>query len=571
MSKVLSLLACASLIATAACATPATQVAAPEAAPTAEAGSEGSAYGLFLAGRAAMIGGDNTDASTYLERSAGMSGSASVREQAFIAAVLAGDLDRASDLSPPATASAGVLRLSRLLEAVQSLAKGRGKAAYKALSGDAAWSPHVTAATLLTPWAAASAGDWKGATAEPDTKADRLTFTLASRGRAQLLERAQRYDEAEAVLKTMSAEEGAGAVFAEAYGGFLERRGRHAEALAVYDKMLVAAPDDAGTVALRARALAKKPPPVLPDLRVGASEAMIGSAAAALLAKQTDVGLVYLRFAIALDPQSDEAWLMVGDTLSAQSKPEEARAAYAKVRPDSSAYVQARTRAVWTYSDDTEQPLALALARQTAQAAPASVLAQMTLADVLRTNKRYAESAAVLDTVIASQGKDADWRLYYLRALALDKAGRWTDAERDLKTGLAMRPDEAEMLNYLGYTWITRGERLDEALGMVQKAAAAEPNSGAVIDSLGWAYFSLGQYPKAVEHLERASQLEPADAEINAHLGDAYWRTGRRVEARFQWSKVLSTMKPDAALKAELEARLKDGLAPVAAAKVARN
>ena len=86
-----------------------------------------------------------------------------------------------------------------------------------------------------------------------------------------------------------------------------------------------------------------------------------------------------------------------------------------------------------------------------------------------------------------------------------------------------------------------------------------------MVDSLGWAYFRLGQFPEAVEQLEKASQLEPADAEINAHLGDAYWQAGRRIEAQFQWRKVLATMSPDPELKAGLESRLKSGLETPAA------
>jgi Flp pilus assembly protein TadD len=82
-----------------------------------------------------------------------------------------------------------------------------------------------------------------------------------------------------------------------------------------------------------------------------------------------------------------------------------------------------------------------------------------------------------------------------------------------------------------------------------------------MVDSLGWAYYRLGDYDKAVEKLERAAELEPADPEINHHLGDAYWRVGRRLEARFQWNKVL-TLEPDAATKAAVEAKLESGLGP---------
>ena len=96
---------------------------------------------------------------------------------------------------------------------------------------------------------------------------------------------------------------------------------------------------------------------------------------------------------------------------------------------------------------------------------------------------------------------------------------------------------------------------------MLQRAVALAPGSGAILDSLGWARFRLKDFPGAVRDLERAVFLEAADAEINDHLGDAYWRTGRRVEAKYQWRNVL-TLTPDDKLKARIEQKLKEGLDP---------
>jgi len=96
---------------------------------------------------------------------------------------------------------------------------------------------------------------------------------------------------------------------------------------------------------------------------------------------------------------------------------------------------------------------------------------------------------------------------------------------------------------------------------MVQKAVASDPRSGAMVDSLGWAYYRLGDYKKAVERLEEAVELEAGDPEINNHLGDAYWRVGRKDEAQFQWRRVL-TLKPDDKVKAAAETKLASGLGP---------
>ncbi len=168
-------------------------------------------------------------------------------------------------------------------------------------------------------------------------------------------------------------------------------------------------------------------------------------------------------------------------------------------------------------------------------------------------------SAKILDPLIERKGDHPDWRLLYMRAVDLQESGRWSEAERDLTRALAQDPDEPELLNFLGYSWIDRGERLPEALTMVKKAVSLDPRSGPMVDSLGWAYYRLGDYRRAVEQLEDAVVLEAGDPEINDHLGDAYWRVGRQTEARFQWRRVL-TLEPSDKLKAAVESKLKAGL-----------
>ena len=131
----------------------------------------------------------------------------------------------------------------------------------------------------------------------------------------------------------------------------------------------------------------------------------------------------------------------------------------------------------------------------------------------------------------------------------------WPGAEKDLLHARALAPDEPDVLNYLGYSWADRGERLGEALALLKTAAAKSPNSGAIIDSLGWAYFKVGDLEKAVENLERAVELEPSAADINDHLGDVYAAVGRSLEARYQWQRVL-TLEASDELKASAQAKI---------------
>jgi Flp pilus assembly protein TadD len=330
--------------------------------------------------------------------------------------------------------------------------------------------------------------------------------------------------------------------------------------VALYDAALARNPLDADLAAARARAAARKPAPPLPTIKQGAARAIIAAAVGAVTERQSQIAQAYLQLALRLDPDREEALLLLGDVLAGADDPEAARAAYARIPVGSSSYQAARTKLAWTYQQAGDSETAIRMASEQLKASPGDRLAASTLADMLRANERYAESAAVLDTVIGKGGvSESDWRLLYMRGVALEQSGRSVDAERDLTAALALRPDEPELLNYLGYLWIDRGVRLDEAQRMIEKALATNPRSGAMIDSLAWAYYRKGDYKTAVEKLEQAVELEPADPDINDHLGDAYWRVGRRVEAEFQWRRVL-TLEPDRRRKAEVEAKLANGL-----------
>lgn len=154
------------------------------------------------------------------------------------------------------------------------------------------------------------------------------------------------------------------------------------------------------------------------------------------------------------------------------------------------------------------------------------------------------------------------WRLYYLRAMARFNLGDWPGCEKDLLTAFDMESDDPYLLNFLGYSWIERGENLDRAKGMIEKAVSLKPDDGFITDSLGWAEFQLGSYADAVRHLEHAVTLEPVDSTINDHLGDAYWRVGRKTEARYQWERAAEEEK-DADKAAAIRAKLTDGLKPL--------
>jgi Flp pilus assembly protein TadD len=143
--------------------------------------------------------------------------------------------------------------------------------------------------------------------------------------------------------------------------------------------------------------------------------------------------------------------------------------------------------------------------------------------------------------------------------MSKEKLKQFEGSEADIQTALKLSPEQPELLNYLGYSWVDRGRNIPEALTMLEKARSLRPYDGYIVDSVGWAYYQLGRYEDAAKTLEAAVLLVPGDPTINEHLGDALWRAGRHIDARFQWSHAL-TFADDETDKAALERKLKSGL-----------
>ena len=191
---------------------------------------------------------------------------------------------------------------------------------------------------------------------------------------------------------------------------------------------------------------------------------------------------------------------------------------------------------------------------------PARVGALSALGQLLATAKQYEQAVAVYSEALdrLDRLETHHWPLLYGRGAALERSGRWEQAEHDLQRALELAPAQPFILNYLAYSWIEQGQRLEEARAMAAQAVELRPDNGFIIDSLGWAHYRLGDYETAVETLERAMAAQPGDPVITSHYGDALWRTGRRPEARMQWRNALRA-DPDPELAAEIEWKLEHG------------
>lgn len=176
------------------------------------------------------------------------------------------------------------------------------------------------------------------------------------------------------------------------------------------------------------------------------------------------------------------------------------------------------------------------------------------LAAIYRRNGRDADAEKQLRSWVAVAPDDADARLA-LGAL-LDRTGRFAEAETELRHAIRLDPKSAEALNYLGYSLADRGERLEESLDLIRKALAIDPWNGAYLDSLGWALFKLGRFDEARDPLERAVREFPRDPTVLEHLGDLYERTGDPARARTYWRRALDARPETPAAKDAIEKKI---------------
>jgi len=532
------------------------------------------AYGLYLSGRYlaghAASGGEGDGAEGAHQLAAVQSlipEQPVVREQAFTAALLSGDLDDAARMAPSGSGVSPVLgEAGKLVAVVQAYAHGDAKGAFARLQADPVRAPHARAAVLVQPWIAAAADQWDLALIAPAQGSSDILSQVLRYQRAQLLEIHRQPIEAEAEYKALAGSAAAAATggqpaFRTGYGAFLERRGRRDEALALYDAAIAAGATDPQTAAARARAVAGRPAPVLPTLREGAGGALL--LAAALVANDsTEFSAVYIRLSLNVSP-SDEARLLLGGALAKARMESAARDALAQVSPtDPTAYAAARMQIAGGLVRQDRHEEALGEFRKAAEAAPANPQVAFFLASQLVQLKREDEALALLNGPVLNTADQAA-EVHFLRGAAYEAQKKVPQAEAELWAALQAQPDEPSFLNYLGYLWVDSGTRVAEGAAMIARAHAADPTDGNIQDSLGWAQFRQGQYEEAVANLEEAVTREPANAEINDHLGDAYWQVGRKREAGFQWTRVL-TLEPDAERRAEVEKKLADGLDPTA-------
>lgn len=276
-------------------------------------------------------------------------------------------------------------------------------------------------------------------------------------------------------------------------------------------------------------------------------------------------GLLLTRIADWIAPQSDATRIALARALETNGLPEKAMGQYAAISKDSPYAIPALEGRMELLDGRQRQAEALALVLEAGRQAPNSVAikllqarAQEAVGDVPAAIAIYRSLAEASESSGISPRQQGNYRL--LLASALDQSGDWPGAQRELEKALVAEPNNAQVLNYLGYSLLERGGNTERATAMIKRAHDMNPTSSAITDSLGWAYFLRGDLRQALPLLEQAAKAAGNDAAINEHLGDAYWAAGRRRDARYAWN--VARQAADGNALARLAGKIDTGVPP---------
>lgn len=252
--------------------------------------------------------------------------------------------------------------------------------------------------------------------------------------------------------------------------------------------------------------------------------------------------LIYTRMAAALRADHVDSLLLSAELLENLERYDLATEVYDSVPRDNPSYHAAELGRAEALRRSGREDAAIEVLKQLAKTHGDLPLVHVTLGDALRGMDRFAESIKPYNAAVnlIETPSEQHWIIFFARAIAHERSDMWPEAEADFRKALELRPEQPQVLNYLGYSFLEMQTNYDEALDMIERAVALRPDSGYIIDSLGWGLYRLGRYDEAVGHMEKAVERQPIDPIINDHLGDVYWAVGRKREAEFQWHRALS-------------------------------
>ncbi|MGR3503173.1 tetratricopeptide repeat protein [Pseudaestuariivita sp.] len=520
--------------------------------------SAGGAYadslsGSYLAAQQAMARADFQAAANYFDAALARDATnARMLEQAALADLSLGQVTEAAEIARALEAAGLKSQVADLAITADLAATGAYGALGTRVDGNAGLGPLT--ADLILAWSHLGEGDAESAIMVLDRLAEQAglegfanyhkALLLASLGNNAAAHEVFEANDANVSMRTRRG------IMARAE--VLSQLGRNEDALTLLD-VAFGMPLDPGLAAMRVQLEAGETLPftTIRTPRDGVAEVFFSIAMVLQDEAEDQYTLLYANIAEHIRPELVESTLMIANLLEQLERFDLAIAAYDRVPRSSFAFHIAELGRAEALYDAERADAAVETLKQLAETHGHLSNVHATLGDILRREKEFEAAIAPYDRAIAinAENDEPNWFVYYTRGIVHERTDGWPQAEADFRRALEINPDQPQVLNYLGYSLVEKRIKLDEALGMIETAVEKRPNSGYIVDSLGWVLYRLGRFEEAVHHMERAVELEAVDPVVNDHLGDVYWAVGRELEAQFQWRRALSFITDDTNLE----------------------
>ena len=510
----------------------------------------------FVGARAAELTGDaRRAAALYAILAESEPGNAVIANRAISQAISAGDMSLALRLagSRPAT---NLAPDGRLLLTAERLKAGKARDAIKLLQ----LSEGQADLSFIAPFVAAWDSRKLKQSLELLSQVPQASAVAAyiPEHRALLLLRARKIADAEPfVTRAISAAGGRETRLRLAFADAYVRAGDKARAMA-----MLSASDAALADARRRVAEGRRPGSGIDGAAQAYSELLTALAIDLSRAQVPSLPVAMAQIARYSSPANPAAPVLLGILLSDEDRLDDALIALRTVSdgdPLASQAHDAEVRAL-ARADRLDEALARAAAFVASSSATANDWSR--LGDALDAKARTDEAADAYGRAIAlvqAGGPGPElWQLLLLRGAMLEQKDRWPAAKASLEAARRLAPQNAIILNYLGYAQLEREENVPQAEVMIAEAHRLAPDDASITDSLGWAQFKQGRVDEAISTLQRAAASDPSETEIHEHLGDALYTAGRRFEARYAWRAALVTAEDD--VKTRIEAKISAGL-----------
>lgn len=484
--------------------------------------------------------------------------------RAVTAALTNGDFDEARDLSRQVYKVEKTESMAQTILAIEAFNKGRHSTVSRYVNSNSADITMAIIMSFTEVWNYAANGKYDDAIKAAEKQDGRPFFgELAKLQKAKIYALSGNIDKANALYEELKDSEQSSVENVLSMARFYANSNQTEEAQKLLSNYIETTGIESGPIQVYADALAagrsiEKPLPAEAQLSRALTEPSYGFF---LNNRAADAAEVYLRLALEIDPKNEKAKLWLASLLDRTERSDAAMDIYKSFAEKSSYVISARLSEANIYFDRDEDDKALKVLTNLNDRHETFVTREA-LGRARLIREKYQEALPIYTAIVDSMSEEditANTQPLYFRGIIYERIKEWDKAEKDFLRVLEIEPENADALNYLGYTWVDRGENLTRAFDMIRKAVELEPQSGAIIDSLGWAHYKLGEYEDAKIQLEKAVTLSPSSATIVDHLGDVYWKLGRYREAGYQWERAL-IYDPTDEERNMIKKKLKSGL-----------